>query len=177
MTQENEKLEHLLKITSELSRRFKVIEDFILKSTIEQKAVEISIVNKESTGSISKLAEALNTTDEQLKLILDLDANDFRIIKNIEAAKLPEKQYIMTICILTISNYLFKRDYLPTKDLISQLENHGIDKSNLNRTLKAFTEHVVAKGKKGSSDYVYKITTPGLIKGKEILKQMLKSTN
>lgn len=122
----------------------------------------------------SNLADTLGVELAELSNIIDFTENEFRIIVNIPGKSEGDKQRNASLIILTVLYYCKNQRDIKSSDLRDILRDLGIGSLvNMATNLKIDSSYWVLKGEPSSKLFYYRITTPGIQKGLEIIKSML----
>lgn len=163
------------------SKAFEVVLNNLLKVRGPEARSEINtnvIPNENHSFSIKKLCQESNLNEQQLKQIFEFENDKFTIITNIPGNKESRRQQNASLVILTVTNYLYGSKEIKTSELKEYLRDLGIRSLvNLSTHLKSFENYILKKGRGGGKNVIYRITTPGLMKGIELIRQMAGEIN
>lgn len=142
---------------------------FAKKSTITELKIKRELIPHQE--NIKKLADDSEVEVDDLNKIYDFDDN-LTLIANSDGHNEAEKQLKATLLILTGYNYYFNESEIDSSKLRLTLEDLGIvSLVNLSTNLKPYRNLIVhKKGKRGNTETTYKITLPGLEKGKMLIR-------
>jgi hypothetical protein len=138
----------------------------------DNKRKESNYVDKEQVNN-SDLEKRLNLPVEKINNLIHFENNDVVLLFNIPGKSNNEKQINATLLILTLTKLKFNKDEIASKELTKKLKTLGIGSlSILSNNLKQQRQYFVTSGAKGSINFSYKITIPGLNKGIELFKNL-----
>jgi len=157
------------------TKAFEVILNNLLSDKSAAKSTsgpEVTSSEKDADFSISKLQKISELNEDQLAQLVEFDENDFTIIASVPGKLETAKQQNATLLILAVMNYVYGSKEMNTTILRKKLTDMGIGSlTNLSTNLKSFENYIVKKG--DVKDVTYRITTPGLKKAIELMKNLV----
>lgn len=166
MSQE-EDVKKILKKLEEIDRRLKKLE-----KPADEKKIEVKPKKGKPEYGVKKLAEKIKVSEEDVWKVFDVEENCLTLVKIVgEGDK--EKTKNATLLVLLGYKYIFGID-----DVLSQEIRKNVAENKI--PLNAFANHIKEiipslirrKGKPRSPKTTYKLTTPGEVKARDLLKQI-----
>lgn len=157
-------MEEIKRILEDHEKRISKIEELIFKKKIE-------II----TDRLKNFSKAVNFSEEELKKIYDFDfsQNKLTVIKTIGKDD-KEKTQNITLLALLGYKYCYDKTYVLAKELRRIVAENGISLSNFASYLNEIIPSLIRrKGKPRSPKTSYKLTIPGEVKAKDLIKKLL----
>jgi len=125
---------------------------------------------------IQKLAQDAGIVIEKIREIIDPETLRLTVI--IEGKSEGEKQLNSTLCILTAKKYFYGDGSILSQELRVKLKKLGIKSlANLSKNLAKYPNYLICNVTKGSKSSSYEITIPGIKRGLELIKNLVKNND
>ncbi len=123
---------------------------------------------------ILKFCNELDIERKDFDLICYLRNKEIFLLKPIEGKNESERQVKTSLVLLTIKDSLFDDDFIGSSEISTVLMKLGIKSiSNLSTNLNKERRFFIPEGVKASKKFGFRITVPGKIEGKKIIKSFL----
>jgi len=107
---------------------------------------------------IAKFAEETDLSVEQLENVFEFNEQDLNFIAPLTGS-VPDKQVDFTQCILIALELVYRKKSIDATELVKKLDDYGLDKKNLARSLTSHPDIFRKIGKKKETKY--KLTDVG----------------
>ncbi len=125
---------------------------------------------------ISRFCSELEIRKEDFNLIFKISEKDVSLKVPIEGKNEAEKQLKTTLVLITVKDSLFEEDFMKSADITIVLKRLGIKSIvNLSTNLNKHSSFLQSKGKPKSKNFGFRITIPGIVEGKKLIKELLKN--
>lgn len=141
----------------------------------ESEQVDDQIIRaKDLETKIKKLCNDVKIERSDFDSLFFIKGQELTLLIVPEGKNEEEKQLQITLCSLTVQDYLFELDFIKSYDLNVKLKKLGIRSLvNLSTNLKKHKQLLIPEGKSKSRNFGFRITIPGKKRGLDIIKELL----
>ena len=158
-------IDELKKILTNHEERLKVLEQKLLASTIEDRMPIKGF-------GITKLAERVGLSAEKLDSLYDADNNTLTLLR-VEGSDEAEKTKRISLMVILGYKYIFGNESVLSSEIKRNVAENRVPLNNFASYLNEMMPSQIRRiGKPKSKNTKYKLTTPGEVEAKEMVKQM-----
>ena len=171
--------EILKQILAKVKKIDKSLENMGLVNNIEGKKVPNNTLenlghkkNSSFESEIGHLCSEIQIERKDFDKIVEIKDNRFFLKIPIEEKKESVKQVKTTLVLMMLKDVLSGEDFMKSSEITNVLKRLGVKSiSNLAGNLSKYKQQLTSKGVKGSKNFGFIITIPGILEGKKILKE------
>lgn len=156
-------------ISEELKKIWEAINDLKGQNRVTPKYGEL----KNYEDNISELCRELEVEKNILYTKIRISEENVALIVPIDGKNEADKQLRTTLVLMSIRDSVFGKDLMKSSDIAIALKRLGIKSiANLATNLSKYSEFLISDGKPKSKNFGFRITIPGIVEGKKIIKSM-----
>ena len=157
-------------INLEFQKVWKAIEALKGERPISLHSVEL----KDENNKIFRLCKELGIEKEDLDSKIKINGGNVSLIVPIDGKNEAEKQLRTTLVLMSIRDLLFEEDFMKSADIAVVLKRLGVKSiANLATNLNKSTDLLRPDGKPKSKNFGFRITIPGVMEGKKIIRGLV----
>lgn len=168
----NNQMEQILGILTNIDNRLKKVEAFVSDGSesrnLERRPPQVF------TPSVKGLAEKAKIPEDKVGEIYDVDSDKSLTLVKLPGADEREKIRNATVLVILGYKYILGIEDVPSKEIRRNLAENGVDINNFATYLNEIVPSLVRrKGKPKSPNTAYRLTVPGEVQAKTLLKDLL----